>query len=68
MCDGIAMHVLISDLRPAVTRHETFPSPRDHRNSLFETYRNSVLEDSELEIQEWAERARECVHGGDWAY
>ena len=56
MSDGISMHMLVSDLRSAVARHKSFPCPRNHRISIFESYRNSVLEDSELEIQEWAER------------
>ena len=68
MSDGISMHVLVSDLRSAVARHKSFSCPRNHRNSIFETYRNSVLKDSELEVQERTERARECVHGGDWSY
>jgi IS4 transposase len=32
----------------------------------FNFVRTSLI--SELEIQEWAECARECVHGGDWSY
>lgn len=62
------MHVLISDLCPAVTRYETFSRPIEHTNSVVLSGRKPRSEESELEIQKGTERARERVHGRDWAY
>ena len=52
MSNGISMHILIKDLRSAVARYKSFSCPRNHEISIFEMFRSSEFEDSELEIED----------------